>query len=91
MNLKTRYSGLNTNKERREFWQKLSEEKGNAWLLEALSAIDANSNKVLRCHYFENQSLKSVTSLLHRSISTVRNYHNRGVFDIQQYYFTQIS
>ncbi len=80
-----RYSGLNTNKDRRAFWESLAGEKGEKDLQAALSQIDPTSARVLKWHYIEGKSLKEITHLLNRSISIVRNHHNRGIFQLQQY------
>ncbi len=53
--------------------------------------IDPISAKVLSWHYAEGYSFQEITGLLQRSISTVRNYHNRGMFELQQYYLRQCS
>ena len=80
-----RYSGLNTNKDRRAFWESLAGDKDGMTLSAALSAIDPTSARVLTWHYTEGYSLKEITTLLNRSISIVRNHHNRGIFQLQQY------
>lgn len=79
------FSGLNTNKDRRNFWEAIAVEKGRKVLEEGLSAIGPISAQVLRWHYVDGYSLQEITRMLNRSISTVRNYHNRGIFELQQY------
>ena len=80
------FSGLNSNKQRREFWEKVAGENENGWLEQALLAIDPTSAQVLTWHYIDGYSFKEITDLLHRSISIVRNHHNRGIFELQQYF-----
>lgn len=79
------YSRLNTNQDRRDFWERLSGEQEGKLLEEALAAIDPVSARVLRWHYMEGYSLQEITRMLNRSISTVRNHHNRGIFELQQH------
>ncbi len=80
------FSGLNSNKQRREFWEELCRERTGQELSEALAAIDPTSAQVLKWHYTDGQSFEAITKLLNRSISTVRNHHNRGIFELQQYF-----
>lgn len=78
------FSGLNTNKERRRFWESIAAEKKG--LEKALSAIGPVSAQVLIWHYTEGYSFREITQLLNRSISTVRNHHNRGIFELQRHF-----
>lgn len=84
-----RQSRLNTNNDRRKFWESLTAEKDDFILKDALRMIDPVSAKVLTWHYTEGYSFQEITGLLQRSISTVRNYHNRGMFELQQYYWAK--
>lgn len=80
------FSGLNSNKQRREFWEELCRERSGQELSEALAAIDPTGSQVLRWHYGEGHSFAMIKEMLQRSISTVRNHHNRGIFELQQYF-----
>jgi RNA polymerase sigma factor (sigma-70 family) len=85
------HSGLNNNKDRRKFWESMADEKGDKTLQEALSKIDPTSAQVLTWHYIDGYSFKEIAALLNRSISIVRNHHNRGMFELQQYYINGLT
>ena len=84
-----RFSGLNTNRDRAAFWRRVRDEYGPDGLGKALDAIDPVSAKVLTWHYLDGHSLHEITRKLNRSISTIRNHHSRGMFELQQYYLNQ--
>jgi len=79
-------SGLNTNELRKAYWHSLVREESNIAFEQALAAIDQTSAQVLRWLYVDGYSFKEITVLLNRSISIVRNHHNRGMFQLQQYF-----
>ena len=79
-------SGLNSNKQRKEFWQQLIHEEQAEELEKGLVSIHPDSARVLRWHYTDEYSLQEIVTLLGRSISIVRNHHNRGIFELQQYF-----
>ena len=79
------YSRLNNNKDRRRFWESLAAATNGAGLQRALASIDPTSAMVLRWYYTQGKSFTEITMLLNRSMSIVRNHHNRGIFQLQQY------
>lgn len=84
-------SGLNSNKKRKEFWQNLIRDEPVSELEKGLNSIDPTSAKVLRWHYTDGHSFRQIEELLNRSISIVRNHHNRGIFELQQYFWKKHS
>jgi RNA polymerase sigma factor (sigma-70 family) len=79
-------SGLNNMKARKEFWEHLTCEQSADDLARALAAIPPTSAQVLTWHYQEGKTFKQIKELLNRSISTVRNHHSRGMFELQRYF-----
>jgi DNA-directed RNA polymerase specialized sigma24 family protein len=77
---------LNTNKQRESFWQELVHKTSSEEFRNGLSAIDPISARVLKWHYMEGYSLQEIVQLLGKSISIVRNHHNRGIFELQKYF-----
>lgn len=84
-----RQSGLHNNTERRKYWEWLSREKSAEELDQALNAIHPTSAQVLCWHYRDGHSLEAIQGLLGRSISIVRNQHNRRLFELQRYFHRQ--
>lgn len=84
-----KHSGLNNNLQRKKYWEYLYREKTPPELQRALSAIHPTSAKVLLWHYRDGHSFDAIRGLLGRSISIVRNHHNRGLFELQQYFHKQ--
>lgn len=81
-----RSSGLNTNKQRRNYWLALAENYTAGEISTALSAIQPTCAQVLIWHYREGRSFSEIKDLIDRSISTVRNHHSRGMFELQRYF-----
>jgi DNA-directed RNA polymerase specialized sigma24 family protein len=76
--------GLKNYKLQTAYWQKVQQRKP-AGLLKAMSLLKPEIATVLRLHYVENKPLKEVGVLIGKSMSTVRNHLNRGIFLIFQY------
>lgn len=73
------------NQKRRKFWQELVNHFPPDEVEKTLSAIDPISAQVLKWHYNDCHKLSEIVSLLNKSISIVRNHHNRGIFELRQY------
>lgn len=84
--MKSYFSGLNTKREWRAFWEKLSQELPADLLAKALSSLHPTSAQVLAWHYCEGNSFAVIKERLNLSVSTVRNYHSRGLFDLQCFF-----
>jgi DNA-directed RNA polymerase specialized sigma24 family protein len=77
---------FNTNKERRAFWEKITREHSPEKIEEALDILAPDTARVLRLHYQQLYTLTQIVPLINRSISVVRNHHNRGIFRLGQYF-----
>ncbi len=77
---------INTNKQRKAFWEELTKQIPSAELEKALATIDPTDARVLRWHYMDGHRFPQIVTLLNRSISIVRNHHNRGIYYLQEYF-----
>ncbi|OSZ77202.1 hypothetical protein CAP36_12370 [Chitinophagaceae bacterium IBVUCB2] len=73
------------NQKRRKFWQELVESLTPEEVEKALASINPVSAQVLKWHYYDCNKLSEIVTLLNKSISIVRNHHNRGIFELRQY------
>lgn len=80
---------LNTYKERKKCWQEINARVQPDELEKGLSSLHPDTALVLRLHYQQEYSLQEIVPLLGRSISIVRNHHNRGIFQLQQYFLSE--
>jgi RNA polymerase sigma factor (sigma-70 family) len=71
--------------DRRDFWDWIRQTYNREILEKALQKLHPVDAMVLRWHYQEDRSLKEVALLLGRSISTARDYNNRGIFKLYLY------
>ncbi len=77
---------FNTNTERRAYWEKINRENSSEKIEEALNSLPTDTTKVLRLHYQQLHTLKEIAPIIQRSISIVRNHHNRGIYLLGQYF-----
>lgn len=77
---------LNTNRQRKLFWQELLETALPDEIEQGLKSINPTSARVLKWRYLEGHDFPAIVSLLGKSISIVRNHHNRGIFELQKYF-----
>lgn len=78
--------GFKTNKARRAYWQKINTQQDAAEIEKALNTLPADTAHVIRLHFQQGHSLNEIAHLIHRSISIVRNHHNRGIYKLSQYF-----
>jgi len=69
------------------FWKELAIERGLSEIEKGFCTLKPDSARVLKWHYIEGYSLHEIATLIGKSISTVRNHHNRGIFLLHQYFF----
>ncbi len=65
---------------------KKQNEKEMFILLTSIEILPSETAKVLRLHYDSKLSLKEICMVMNKSISTVRNHHNRGIFLLKKYH-----
>ncbi len=73
---------LNSNKERREYWDYLARTYSQKKLNEAFGLLDEQTREVIELHYKANHPLTDITRLINRSITTVRNLQLRGIYKL---------
>ncbi len=54
-------------------------------LISVCSNLPKDTVRVLELHYLNQVPLKDICGIIGKSISTVRNHHDRGIFLIQKY------
>jgi DNA-directed RNA polymerase specialized sigma24 family protein len=77
---------LNSYKERKACWEMLQREYSSAELEKAFNTLKPDCAKVLQLHYRDNYPLNEITSIINRSITVVRNHHNRGIYKLYRYF-----
>jgi RNA polymerase sigma factor (sigma-70 family) len=55
-------------------------------LLTAIDILPEDTAHVLRLHYLEKRSLKEISGMIGKSISTVRNHQGRGLFLLHRHF-----
>jgi DNA-directed RNA polymerase specialized sigma24 family protein len=71
--------GLNNYQRQTEYWRRMEQERSMA-LKGALDLLRPEMAAVLKLHYWEHKPFKDITSLISKSMSTVRHHHSRGIF-----------
>lgn len=77
---------LNSNRERKAYWEELSLRYTEDEVQKALASLEPTTRKVLLLYYAESYSFKEICTMIQRSISIVRNHHNRGFFQLYRYF-----
>lgn len=77
---------FNSNKERRAYWEELHEKYSAFQLEEAFSTLKPDAQKVLRLHYEQGLPIKEIAQQINRSLTVVRNHHNRGIYKLYRYF-----
>lgn len=77
---------FNTNKERRQYWEELQARHSKEEMEKAMATLKPDAVRVLRLHYFDGHSFDAITQLMERSITVIRNHHNRGIYKLHQYF-----
>ena len=66
--------------------QQIAEEITSEQMKKAISTLPASTEMVIRLRYEQGKSLDEICILLNKSISIIRNHHNRGLFLVQKFY-----
>lgn len=77
---------FNSNKERKAYWEMIESMYPVEELNRAMDTLKEDTKKVLCLHYRQKYSLVQITKLINRSITVVRNHHNRGIYKIYRYF-----
>lgn len=77
---------LNTMKERKAYWYLMMELRSPQEIENALMSLQVNDSKVLQRYYFLKKNFKEIAIELNMSIGMIRNYHNRGIFQLAKYF-----
>ncbi len=77
---------FNSNKERREYWQLIQTEYPVVELEKALQTLKPDALKVLTLHYHQNYSFNEITIIMQKSITVIRNHHNRGIYKLYRHF-----
>ncbi|MES1249332.1 MAG: sigma factor-like helix-turn-helix DNA-binding protein [Chitinophaga rupis] len=77
---------LNTNRQRRDCWEKICGTFSRAEIEKALDDLEPITARVLRLHYLENYPLTEIGSLIGRSVSVVRNHQRLGIYRLSKYF-----
>jgi RNA polymerase sigma factor (sigma-70 family) len=77
------FYGLNTYEQKARFWKEKYDSE-RAALGHTLTKLPNMTADIIRMHYLENKTLSEIAKLIGKSISTVRNHHDLGIFKIYQ-------
>lgn len=81
--MKMGFYGLNSYEQKAAYWKDKYEQDWTSLNL-ALCMLPEITAEVIRMHYMEGKTLDEICSIIGRSISTVRNHINLGIFRIFQ-------
>jgi RNA polymerase sigma factor (sigma-70 family) len=54
-------------------------------LLSSIQILPPDTARVIQLYYYRKLSLKEICVIMDKSISTVRNHHNRGIFLLKKH------
>lgn len=77
---------LNNNRERRHYWEFSIGQFSASTIDTALRALKPEMGEILDLHYRKGYSLLQISTMMGRSISQIRNYHNRGIYRIYRFF-----
>lgn len=77
---------FNSNKERRAFWEEMHKKYSAAQINAALETLKPDSVKVLLLHYSDGHGLPQIAVLMQRSVTVIRDHHNRGIYKLHKYF-----
>jgi DNA-directed RNA polymerase specialized sigma24 family protein len=82
---------FNSNKERKTYWEMLIEKYNSDEIEKAIAALKPDTARVICLHYRQHYSLKEITTIMNRSITVIRNHHNRGIYKLYRYFNPNVS
>lgn len=77
---------LNTNKQRRSYWNNVVEKYSVEEISSALRNLKPQYSEVIKLFYQQNLSLTEIMNRMKLSVTSVRNYHNRGIYLLYRYF-----
>lgn len=77
---------FNSNKERKAYWEKLVKEYPEAKIDQAFDTLKPDTAKVIKLCYQQQYSLKEIGVIMCRSMTVIRNHHNRGIYKLYRYF-----
>jgi len=82
---KQKEQSLPTSKKTLSYWGELVGIPEKMAFVRAVRHLPAQTYKVLMLHYGQQKSIKDIAVITGKSVSTVRNHHNRGIFLLRKY------
>ncbi len=77
---------FNSNNERRAYWKLMGERYSREQIEEAFRDLKPDTERVIRLHYEKGNSLKEIGQIINRSLTVVRNHHNRGIYKLYRHF-----
>lgn len=77
---------FNSNKERREYWELIQTKYPVNEIEKALLKLKPDAAKVLTLYYRQDFSFKEITFIMKKSITVIRNHHNRGIYKLYRHF-----
>lgn len=74
-----------SNEERRLYWAQATRQHSAKQIEAALATMKPDTAHVLRLHYYQGLTLKEIGVQINRSMTVVRNHHNRGIYLLHRY------
>ena len=71
---------------RKAFWEHINTSYSQEQIQTALQSLKPDSAKILQLHYVSEHPLREIAQKLSRSISYIRHHHNKGIFQLQNYF-----
>jgi DNA-directed RNA polymerase specialized sigma24 family protein len=82
---------FNSNKERREYWKLVQTKYSLMEINKAMLTLKPEAAKVLSLHYQQNHSFKDISEIMQKSITIIRNHHNRGIYKLYRYFNPRVT
>jgi DNA-directed RNA polymerase specialized sigma24 family protein len=77
---------FNSNNERKAYWETLIKEYSPAQLERAFNSLKVDTAKVIDLRYRQQYSMKEIAIIMNRSITVIRNHHNRGIYKLYRFF-----
>ena len=80
---------INNKKTRTEFWNMIVAVHTPQQIEAALNTLNTDRSRILQLHYLMKYAFKDIAPIMNRSVSYVRQQHNRGILQLQEYFRKQ--
>ncbi|HLX92976.1 MAG TPA: sigma factor-like helix-turn-helix DNA-binding protein [Puia sp.] len=77
---------FNSNKERSAYWEEMCRQYSESAVKQAIDSLKQDTQEVLHLHYGKGHSLSEIATIMNKSITVIRNHHNRGIFKLHRYF-----